>query len=79
MSDDTRHRFYGELAPWWPLISPPEEYEEEAAYAATLLQSAAVPVRAVLELGSGGGHNAVHLKAHFTMTLVDLSDGMLGV
>jgi SAM-dependent methyltransferase len=79
MSDDTRHRFYGELAPWWPLISPPEEYEEEAAYAATLLQSAAVPVRDVLELGSGGGHNAVHLKAHFTMTLVDLSDGMLGV
>jgi SAM-dependent methyltransferase len=79
MSDGTRHRFYGELAPWWPLISPPEEYEEEAAYAATLLQSAAVPVRDVLELGSGGGHNAVHLKAHFTMTLVDLSDGMLGV
>ena len=43
MSDGTRHRFYGELAPWWPLISPPEEYAEEAAYAATLLQSAADP------------------------------------
>jgi SAM-dependent methyltransferase len=79
MGDGTHHRFYGELAPWWPLISPPEEYEEEAAYAATLLRSAAVPVRDVLELGSGGGHNAVHLKAHFAMTLVDLSDGMLAV
>ena len=73
------HRFYGELAEWWPLISPPEEYTEEAAYAASILGSAPIPVREVLELGSGGGHNAVHLKAHFTLTLVDLSEGMLDV
>jgi SAM-dependent methyltransferase len=72
-------RFYGDLAVWWPLISPPEEYEEEAAFAATLLRSATVPVREVLELGSGGGHNAVHLKTAFAMTLVDLSDEMLDV
>ena len=72
------HRFYGELAEWWPLISPPEDYAEEAAFAATVLAS--VPgVREVLELGSGGGHNAVHLKAQFEMTLVDLSDEMLAV
>lgn len=70
----SEHRFYGELAVWWPLISPPEEYAEEAEYAATLLNSASIPVRDVLELGSGGGHNAVHLKAHFAMTLVDLSE-----
>jgi SAM-dependent methyltransferase len=73
------HRFYGDLAEWWPLISSPEEYAEEAAYAATLLASAAVPVREVLELGSGGGNNAVHLKAHFALTLVDLSEGMLAM
>ena len=23
-------KLYNEIAPWWPLISPPEEYEEEA-------------------------------------------------
>lgn len=74
-----RHRFYGELADWWPLISPPQEYAEEAAFAARLLNSARLPVRDVLELGSGGGHNAVHLKAHFAMTLVDLSEDMLAV
>jgi SAM-dependent methyltransferase len=34
-------------------------------------------VRKVLELGSGGGHNALYLKARFAMTLVDLSDAML--
>ena len=72
-------RFYGELASWWPLISPPEEYEEEAAFAATLLRTASIPVREVLELGSGGGNNALHLKAEFAMTLVDLSEPMLEV
>ena len=73
------HRFYGELARWWPLISPPQEYAEEAAFALSLLDSASIPVREVLELGSGGGHNAVHLKARFTMTLVDLAEEMLEV
>jgi SAM-dependent methyltransferase len=71
------HRFYGDLAVWWPLVSPAEEYEEEAAFAATVLRSASPSARDVLELGSGGGHNAVHLKRHFAMTLVDLSDEML--
>ena len=73
------YRFYDDLAIWWPLISPPGEYAEEAAYAATLLRSASIPVHTVLELGSGGGHNAVHLKSHFTLTLVDLSPAMLDV
>ena len=36
-------------------------------------------MREVLELGSGGGHNALHLKARFAMTLVDLSEDMLQV
>jgi SAM-dependent methyltransferase len=70
-----QHLFYGELAEWWPLLSPHGEYTEEAAYAASLLP----PAGEVLELGSGGGHNAVHLKAKFDLTLVDLSAGMLAV
>jgi SAM-dependent methyltransferase len=74
-----QHRFYAELAQWWPLISPPEEYEEEAGQVALALRSARIPVREVLELGSGGGNNAFHLKAHFSMTLADLSEGMLAV
>ena len=75
----TSYRFYGDLARWWPLISPPEDYAEEAAFAASLLLSTATPVSELLELGSGGGHNAVHLKKFFHMTLVDLSDEMLDV
>lgn len=71
------HAFYRSLARWWPLISPVEEYEEEAGFAATLLRRAGVPVKRVLELGSGGGHNAFHLGKHFEMTLVDLAEEML--
>ena len=76
----SEHRLYGDLAAWWPLISPPEEYADEAALFASMLTSGmTTPVRDVLELGSGGGHNAVHLKAHFTLTLVDRSTDMLDV
>jgi trans-aconitate methyltransferase len=73
------HHLYGDLAPWWPLISAPEEYTEEAATAAAVLSSASIPVHEVLELGSGGGHNAVHLKSRFDLTLVDLSEDMLAM
>jgi SAM-dependent methyltransferase len=68
-------RFYGELASWWPLISPVEEYAEEATEAARLLG----PARDVLELGSGGGHLAAHLKDRYALTLTDISGDMLAV
>ncbi len=71
------YRFYGELARWWPLISPVADYEEEAGYVASLLLAHPRPVREVLELGSGGGHNAWHLKQRFQLTLTDLSSDML--
>jgi hypothetical protein len=25
-------KLYDELADWWPLLSPPEEYEDEGGY-----------------------------------------------
>jgi SAM-dependent methyltransferase len=71
-------RLYDELAPWWPLLSPPAEYLEEATfYGNELKQACDGRCRTVLELGSGGGNNASHLKADFDMVLVDLSPGML--
>jgi SAM-dependent methyltransferase len=77
--EDT-NRLYGDLAPWWPLLSAPEEYAEEAeVYRRVLVAAADIPVREVLELGSGGGNNASHLEADFTMTLVDRSPAMLDV
>lgn len=73
----SEHRFYGELASWWPMISPVDDYAEESKFIATQLRRGSIPVRDVLELGSGGGHVAFHLKNQFEVTLVDLSDDML--
>src|SRR5215203_7030022 len=69
---------YGELAGWWPLLSAPAVYAEEAEIYRGLLAGAGDrPPETVLELGSGGGNNASHLKAHFELTLVDRSPQML--
>jgi SAM-dependent methyltransferase len=71
---------YGELADWWPLLSPPADYAEEAAFYQRQIESAcAFAPRTLLELGSGGGNNASFLKRRFRMTLVDVSPGMLEV
>lgn len=71
-------RMYTEIADWWHLLSAPEDYAEEADfYRRTLAGACARPPRRVLELGSGGGNNASHLKGHWRMTLVDRSRAML--
>jgi trans-aconitate methyltransferase len=73
-------KLYNELASWFHLLTSPAEYVDEAAlYRDTILASSAIPVREVLELGSGGGNNASHMKSHFSLTLVDLSSQMLDV
>jgi len=79
--DATRSdRFYDDLARWWPLFSPPYEYGDEAGQIRRVLEQRATgPLRALLELGSGGGHVASHLSTRFELTLVDLSPGMLEV
>jgi SAM-dependent methyltransferase len=71
-------KLYAELASWFHLLTSPADYAEEAEFGRKLLTETGTssPIT-VLELGSGGGNNASHLKAHFKMTLVDLSEGML--
>ncbi len=70
-------QLYDNLADWWPVISPPSDYAEEAAlYLEMIRSSARRPVREVLELGSGGGNNASHMKHAFALTLVEPADGM---
>jgi SAM-dependent methyltransferase len=73
-------RLYSDLAPWFHLLTHPSDYAEEADHIVRVLE-ATVDGRAetLLELGSGGGNNASHLKAHFQLTLVDRSPGMLAV
>lgn len=84
MSQDSQnncaaYKLYNELAAWWPLLSRPEDYDVDADCVWNLLTMAADPPTTVLELGSGGGNTASHLKKHCTLTLVDLSPGMIEV
>ena len=74
-------KLYAELSTWWPLLSPPDDYLDEANFFHQVLASAGLPpAPTLLELGSGGGNNAVHLKACFAqVTLTDLSPQMLAV
>ncbi|MGH7517067.1 MAG: class I SAM-dependent methyltransferase [Gemmatimonadales bacterium] len=73
-------RLYDDLAGWWPLLSPPAEYEAEAAD--LLPRPGAVPdsrPATLLELGAGGGSLAFHLKRHFRLTLTDRAPATLAV
>lgn len=80
MNSEPTHHMYTELASWWPLLSPPSHYDEEAAdLLPELLQATDPPPRNLLELGSGGGSLAYHLKAHLKLTLTDRSEDMLAV
>jgi SAM-dependent methyltransferase len=73
-------KMYEELAEWWPLLSAPEEYEEEAGgYARRLAEACGGQIGSVLELGSGGGNNASHMKKLFRLVLVEPSAGMRGI
>jgi SAM-dependent methyltransferase len=71
---------YSTFADWFHLLTAPEEYAEEANVYTGMLRSLMTPgPRTVLELGSGGGNNASHMKAHFELTLTDISPEMLAV
>lgn len=71
-------RMYSELAPWFHLVTPPEDYATEAKYFTDLIEAARTgPADTLLELGSGGGNNASYLKQRFACTLTDLSEPML--
>jgi SAM-dependent methyltransferase len=73
-------KLYADLASWFHLLTAPEEYAEEAElYRQLLVDAADQRIHTMLELGSGGGNNASHLKAHFAMTLTDLSPEMLAI
>lgn len=62
-------KMYSELASWWPMVSPPSHYVDEAADLLPILMHAAdAEPRTLLELGCGGGSLAFHLKVHLQLT-----------
>lgn len=71
--------FYTTLADWWPVLSPVDEYADEAAEVLQLIETHHPAAETLLELGSGGGHVAFHLRARMTCCLTDLHHEMLAV
>jgi SAM-dependent methyltransferase len=75
---DDQPRMYTDLAPWFHLLTAPEDYaEEEEFYRGLILEASSTPPRTLLELGSGGGNMASHYKRYFQSTLIELSEAML--
>jgi len=72
-------KLYNDLASWFPLLTPPEDYAEEADVYRRIIEKHVGQGRpqTLLELGCGGGHNAFYLKEHFRMTLTDIAPAML--
>jgi SAM-dependent methyltransferase len=69
-------RLYADLAEWWPILSPPADYAEEAQ---VYLQLLGGRIDSLLELGSGGGHLASQMPSDLDITLVDRAPDMLTV
>jgi SAM-dependent methyltransferase len=74
---DAQPLLYTELAGWFHLFTHPDDYADEARTYERLIREACPEARTLLELGSGGGNNAFHLKRSFACTLTDLSEAML--
>src|SRR5579859_2670217 len=73
-------KMYEELAKWWPLLSPPDEYADEAEFFLAVFEKSSVsPLDTMVEFGSGGGSNAFYFKNRFALTLVDISPDMLAI
>jgi hypothetical protein len=71
---------YDELADWFHLLTAPADYAEEAAAILDLLrENVEGRFETLLELGSGGGNTASHLRAHLRLTLTDIAPAMLEV
>jgi len=71
---------YTEHAAWWPLLTPPDTYVEEGqTYTDWLAEIRGSRPQRLLELGSGGGHLAMHIPSDIDVVLVDLSEPMLSV
>ena len=71
---------YSDLAPWFHLLTHPSDYADEAGFVVRVVDDVVDgPAQTLLELGSGGGNNASHLKTRFECTLTDISPEMLAL
>jgi SAM-dependent methyltransferase len=73
-------KLYSDLIDWYSVIDPHEDHAAEGEVFTAAYDRVIQPrAETLLELGSGAGHNAFHLKGRFRCTLTDINDRMLGL
>jgi SAM-dependent methyltransferase len=78
MPKEDQQRLYKDLAEYFPVITPPEDYLEEGEYFAQVIKNTSpIESKTLLDLGCGGGNDDFALKKYFKVTGVDLSPEML--
>jgi SAM-dependent methyltransferase len=78
MQTDNEQRLYKDLARYFPIITPPEDYLEEGEYFAQVIKNTSpIESKTLLNLGCGAGSDDFSLKKYFKVTGVDLSPEML--
>jgi trans-aconitate methyltransferase len=71
-------KLYGDLVPFYHLVDPVVDHEEEvASYDAALASAIVGPYETLLELGAGAGNNGFFFKRRRRCTLTDVSRAML--
>jgi SAM-dependent methyltransferase len=71
------HKLYNELSWLWPFWEAPEDYADYCNHVVYLIsEHSQIPVRTILNIGSGGGKNVFNLKSQFEVTGIDLSPNM---
>ncbi len=73
-------KLYSDLASWYPLLTPLEEYAVESQDYLRAFRAMLGPGRhSLLELGTGAGHNAHYFQGDFDLHLTDVSPQMLAL
>jgi len=75
------YKMYDELADWWLLISPLENYIDDVEFFKGILKDVGLPsAPSLFELGSAGGSHAYYLKQFFAAVLLsDLAPQILDI
>ena len=71
---------YTSLASWWPVLSPPQDYDELAVLLMGVMQQGLTgPLQSFLELGSATGHLGSHVPEQIELVLNDIRPEMLEI
>lgn len=77
-TSNNENRLYNDLAWTFPIISPLEHYLEETELFCNIIREhSKIPLKTLLHLGCGGGHNDYIFKKYFQVTGIDKSTAML--